>query len=87
MKKKFTRFPLFEKGKNISLPGFRDTLTRFPKTDPNNLCRSEGVNHLSNKNGLTIFSGAVAVGSKGGLMVPGAVWAVAASMWAVISSM
>ena len=39
------------------------------------------------KNGFAIFSGAVAVGSKGGLMVPGAVWAVAASMWDVTSSM
>ena len=46
------------------------------------------------KNGFAIFSGAVAVGSKGGLMVPGTmcavtvtVWVVTASMWAVISSM
>ena len=39
------------------------------------------------KNGFAIFSGAVAVGSKGGLMLPGAVWAVAASMWDVTVSM
>ena len=46
------------------------------------------------RNGFAIFSGAVAVGSKSGLMVPGAVcavtvdvWAVAVSMWAVASSM
>ena len=39
------------------------------------------------KNGFAIFSGVVAVGSKGGLMVPGAVWAVAASMWDVTVSM
>ena len=39
------------------------------------------------ENGFAIFSGAVAVGSKGGLMVPGAVWAVAASMWDVTVSM
>ena len=32
------------------------------------------------KNGFTIFSGAVAVGSKGGLMMLAAAWAVAASM-------
>ena len=60
-----------------------------------NLCGSEGVNPLSNnKNDVAIFSGAVAVGSKRGLMVPGAmravtvaVWAVTASTWAVTSSM
>ena len=39
------------------------------------------------KNGFAIFSGAVAVGSKGGLMVPGAVWAVTVDVWAVAASM
>ena len=46
------------------------------------------------KNSFAIFSGAVAVGSKGGLTVPGAtcavavvVWDVAASAWSVRASM
>ena len=39
------------------------------------------------KNGFAIFSGSVAVGSKGGLMVPGAVWAVTVDVWAVAASM
>ena len=39
------------------------------------------------KNGFAIFSVAVAVGSKGGLMVPGAVWAVTVYVWAVAASM
>ena len=38
------------------------------------------------KNGFAIFSGAVAVGSKGGLMAPGAVWAVTSSMSNVTGS-
>ena len=38
------------------------------------------------KNGFAIFSGAVVVGSKGGLMAPGAVWALAASVWDVAAS-
>ena len=45
------------------------------------------------ENGFAIFSGAVAVGSKGGLTMPGAmraitvaVWDVAASMWAIAAS-
>ena len=44
-------------------------------------------NQIGNKNGFAIFSGAVAVGSKGGLMVPGAVWAVTVDVWAVAASM
>ena len=39
------------------------------------------------KNGFAIFSWAVAVGEKWGLMVPGAVWAVTVAMWAVTASM
>ena len=38
------------------------------------------------KNVFAIFSGAVVVGSKGGLMVPGALWAIVASMWDVTVS-
>ena len=51
---------------------------------------TEGVNPIwnnnhfrNNKNSFDIFSWAVAVGSKGSLMVPGAMWAVAVSMWAI----
>ena len=51
-----------------------------------NLCGSEVVNPLS-KNSFAIFSWAVAVGSKGGLMVPGAVWTVTVDVWAVAASM
>ena len=39
------------------------------------------------KNGFAIFSGAVAVGSKGGLTVPGAVWAITVDVWDVAASM
>ena len=39
------------------------------------------------KNDFTVFSWAVAVGSKGGSMVPGAMWATAVAMWDVASSM
>ena len=54
----------------------------------NKLCGFEGVNPLSNnKNGFAVFSGRVAVGSKGGLMVTVAVWAVTSSMSDITSSM
>ena len=39
------------------------------------------------KNGFAIFSGAIAIGSKRGLMVQVAVWDVAAYVWAVTASM
>ena len=39
------------------------------------------------KKWLRLFSGTVAVGSKGGIMVPGAVWAVTIGVWAVAASM
>ena len=38
------------------------------------------------ENDFTIFSWAVAVGSKGGLMVSGAVWSVTVAVWAVTTS-
>ena len=38
---------------------------------------------MSDTNGFAIFSLAVAVDSKGGLMVPGAVWAVSVGVWTV----
>ena len=79
-------YPTYEKW----LPGLRKSLPSFRNF------RKTGFN-----NGFAIFSWAVVVGSKGGLMVPGArcqvpgamcdviftVWAVAVSMWAVTSSM
>ena len=37
------------------------------------------------KNNFAIFSGAVAIGSKGGLMVQVAVWDVRVAMWAIVS--
>ena len=39
------------------------------------------------QNGFAIFSGAIAIDSKGGLMVPVAVWAVTVAVWAVAASM
>ena len=41
---------------------------------------------MSKENGFAIFSGVVAVGSKGGLMVPGAMHAVTVAVWAVVKS-
>ena len=42
---------------------------------------------MISKNGFAIFSGAVVVGSKGGLMAPSAVWAITFYVWAVAVSM
>ena len=42
---------------------------------------------MDHKNGFAIFLEAVAVGLKGNLMVPGAVWAVTVDVWAVAASM
>ena len=60
----------------------------------NEICLVRDVLRKIRKNGFAIFSGVVAVGSKGGLMVQGtmssvavAVWAIEASMWAVAVSM
>ena len=82
------------------LPGFRfcfpvekkseKRFTRLPSTvyPVSDIVYSDSETFgKSFKNSFAIFSGAVVVGSKGGLMVPGAVWAVAASMWDVTVSM
>ena len=42
--------------------------------------------HMSCKNGFAIFSGEVAVGSKGGVMVHVAVWDVTVAVWADAAS-
>ena len=49
--------------------------------------KSYKVTIIMLKNGFAIFSGAVALGSKWGLMVPIGVWAVTVAVWAVAASM
>ena len=58
---------------------------RIQGTKMRNQCREPRINqdYFRNSDGFAIFSLEVAVVSKGGLMVLGTVWAVAASMWAV----